>query len=105
MGRGGEAKWQVMGGGYLWADMGAGRRVLLEGVWVCINVVWRGVCGHGDSESGFVLRVEGEEQWWQFGGGAGDEWMVKNSVGLVCVACVCGFEIWGGCHRRLDGVH
>ena len=42
--------------------MGAGMRVLLEGVWVCINVVWRGVCGDGDSESGFVLRVEGEEQ-------------------------------------------
>ena len=51
---------QDMAGGYLWADLGTRREVLLEGVCMCVcgvrlcTVVWRGVCGHGDSESGFV---------------------------------------------------
>ena len=58
MDRVGKGRAQDMVGGYLRADICGGRQVSLEGVCVCgvrlCTVVWRGVCGHDDSESGFV---------------------------------------------------
>ena len=59
---------------------------------------------HGGSESAFAFALEGKEDSWELVGGGGGDWMVGNRVGLFGVGCMCGLEVCGKCHRRLEDV-
>ena len=97
MSGGGEEIAQDMAGGYLWAELGARREVLLEGVCVCVCVEYACVALCGEVCVGMVIQKVGLfSGWWgrRSGGSSAGVWVVIGWLGsvwdsIVWLACVC----------------